>query len=243
MRSKFFLIIILAMLTVSVLRPVNSQGNLSFYSSRNSMPSNDYVDWSFFNLPPGSFVSSGSVINSANYTIPVTVSNPFNEHFTINQQSANLRGNFAPNDYVLEKGRINLEFARSVYTAGAQIQRDMYGDFTATIEAFDPNHASLGSFSLKGCSDGESNNSAIFLGVQDPLGRISSIQVDVTTTSQYGTEVIWDIGINRLDFQLGPIPSSVRLPAAVQIFGAIVLLGASLGLLAIYRRRKLTADN
>jgi hypothetical protein len=96
-------------------------------------------------------------------------------------------------------GPIDIVFGTPVFAAGAQIHRNYVGDFTSKIEAFDSASVSLGSFSLPGTSNSNADNSAIFLGVFDPLKRIASIEFSVDNNT-----AIHGFAINRMDLLVCP---------------------------------------
>jgi hypothetical protein len=117
-------------------------------------------------------------------------------------------GNFALGDHLLYTdtifggghGPIAIHFAAPVRGAGAQIQSDYYGDFVARISAYDAGGNLLGSFTEAGTSNGNEDNSAIFIGIRTNAANITTIvfSMDVAMTDPT------DFGINRLDFVTGP---------------------------------------
>lgn len=181
--GKILGIAALVVVIVAGLLPLQAQA-LTFYSSRGSMPSNDFVDWSAFGAQYDS-VPNGSTTPSVNFAVPVSVSAPSNS-ITLRVQSSNFNGNFAAGDYLLwtvfNNEYLDVAFGSPVYAAGAQIQQSYYGDFTGTVEAFDALYNSLGSFNWPGNSNDDNDNSAIFLGVYDSLGQISLIRFSVSPT-------------------------------------------------------------
>jgi hypothetical protein len=233
--SKAVFIAALALVVVAGLLPVQSQA-LTFYSSRALMPSNRYVDWIFFG-PVDTTVLNGATTFSNNHEISVTVTNPTPGDLSVlREKSSSFHGNFALGDSLLfsndinnygtwNSGPIDIGFDQDVQAAGAQMQRNYYGNFTAYIEAFDAGNTSLGKFSLAGNSNGNNDNSAIFLGVYDPNGKIRSIEFSYTELPGY----TGGFTINRLDLQRelnAPLP------------GSLLLLGSALVGLAGLRLRK-----
>lgn len=167
---------------------------LTFVTSRPALGGNDYVDWGV--LGPAYTVVSNPVNLFSNGGLPLTVSKPTTGPFERRDQSSGWWGNFASDDPVLwtrdQVGPMEIVFASPVLGAGAQIQRDLYGDFTGTISAYDAANNLLGSFSLAGNSNGAGDNSAIFLGVLDSSAVIKKVVFDVDNATE-------DFAINRLD--------------------------------------------
>jgi hypothetical protein len=110
-------------------------------------------------------------------------------------------GNFASGDYVLwtnspGQAPLTLSFSRGVSGAGAQIQADFPGAFTAQVcDNFGD------CFQENGNSNFNGDNSAIFIGMQDLTGP------DITSFTFSLTSCVSDcndFGINQLS--LGPTP-------------------------------------
>ncbi len=82
---------------------------------------------------------------------------------TPNQQNSGWSGNFAPGTALLWTASagpdITLTFAQPVYGAGAQIQADYFGAFTAEVIVNGTQH-----FTETGNSTSAGDNSAIFIG-------------------------------------------------------------------------------
>ncbi|GIV16097.1 MAG: hypothetical protein KatS3mg022_1532 [Armatimonadota bacterium] len=173
---------------------MSSAHALTFITNRTALGGNDYVDWGV--LGATYTVVSNPVSLNSNGGLPLTVSKPTSGSFERLDQGSGWWGNFAQGDHLLwtlyEVGPMVIEFASPVIGAGAQIQRNWYGAFTGTIMAYDAANNLLGSFSLAGLSNGNSDNSAIFLGVLDSSAVIKKVVFDVDNTTG-------DFAINRLD--------------------------------------------
>jgi hypothetical protein len=141
-------------------------------------------------------------------------------------QEAGWAGNFTQGDQLLwtnlANGPITIIFNTPVSGAGAQIQADDYGDFTATLNVYGAGGL-LESYSLAGTSNGNNDGSAIFLGVLDGTADITEIQYSVSTGGD-------DFAINELGLVTGgasPVPEPCT----------VILLGSGLAGLAAFRKK------
>jgi hypothetical protein len=158
-------------------------------------------------------------------TVTATVANPGAGGLERRNQGSGWAGNFAPGDELVwtqnEAGPLDITFSGGVFGAGAQIQRDAFGAFTATIDVYDTFGVFLVSYSLAGLSSSAGDNSAIFLGVLDTSASIGRIVYSVDMGTQ-------DFAINQLDIVNAAVPEP----------GTLVLVGAGLLGLAINARRR-----
>ena len=119
-------------------------------------------------------------------------------------------GNFSANDKLLwtggENGPMTIHFALPVKAAGAHIQADWNGPFTAQIQAFDISGNFLGSVSIYGNSNTKIGT-AVFLGIQDSESDIAYITLGLTDASYHPT----DFAIN--DLRLIDYPSTRQFMA------------------------------
>jgi hypothetical protein len=130
-------------------------------------------------------------------------------------------GNFASGDNVLwtgGNGPLTLAFSKGVSGAGAQIDADLFGAFTAMICA----NGTVFCFSESGDTTAAGDNSAIYIGLLDTTPGITSITFSIVGGNT-------DFAINQLSLTNGlsttPEPSS------------LLLFGTSLLGLAPFRRK------
>lgn len=134
----------------------------------------DNVNWASFGPPvtvwstPQNWTSTGAT-NSGE----IGVVGPTN--FTSMQQSVSWNGNFAPNEWLIwnqdasnftgNAGPTGVVFNTPVSAAGAQVQADFFGAFTATVCDQNGN-----CFSEAGNSNSNGDGSAIFIGIANDPG-------------------------------------------------------------------------
>ncbi|VAV90778.1 hypothetical protein MNBD_ALPHA02-147 [hydrothermal vent metagenome] len=200
-------------------------------ADRTSLGGTDYYDWA---LLGGSYtpISIGTVVTSNN-GLQATLSIPSGDMEKVDQGSS-WAGNFVRDDPLVatngNSGPLTIDFDGLVSGAGAQIQWDAYGAFTAEITAFDSLGGLLASYSLDGRSTNISDNSAIFIGILSDTLNIAMLTFNLTNGRGFA--------INRLDVtnstpqqQQPPTPTlQVPEPGIFTLFG--------LGLLAMFYRRK-----
>lgn len=203
---------------------------ISAVGTRPGLAPNDSIDWvqlgpAFTPVPNGSTALSLGGITA-------TLTGPADPMERRDQSFGGWAGNFAPGDALLwtndADGPLTIEFDVPVFGAGAQIQRDAYGDFQALIEAYDGGGGLLGSFLALGTSNGDGDNSAIFLGVLSDVANIKKIVYDVDGGTQ-------DFAINLLSLKTeGGVPPQPH--PSIPEPGTLSLL--SLGVVSVLRRRR-----
>ena len=179
-----------------------------------ALPGADFVDWGVLGAP---FSNPGNPFNVlSNGGLSIDVSKPSGGSFERRDQNTGWSGNFAPGAKLLWTNNtvgpaaVMTFGGQGVSAAGAQIQRDLFGLFTATVEIFS-NNVSLGLFNFNGNSTSAGDNSAIFVGLESTT-PFDKIEFNVTGQQ--------DFAINRFDFAVVPEPASLAL---LGVAGAFVL--------------------
>lgn len=198
-------------------------------TSEGALTVDGIIDWGPLG-PDGTVISDPFVINSSIPGLSATVSGSDSASFVRRNQGENWDGNFGPGETLLRRsvpGPLSMSFNGALLEGiGAQIQRNEYGAFTATIEAFDALDQSLGVFNLAGnSSDSGGDDSAIFIGLLDPSGQIARVEFNVQGGSYFA--------INNPVIQLAT--TTVPEPATLVTWGA--LTGVAMAAGAWKRRR------
>lgn len=172
---------------------------ITFVQDRNSLQSNDEIEWSSlgkvfdpFAPNPSDFLSNSFSAKSSN-GLGINVEIPSaGEDFTqpfIFQTNPEVLTNFAPGDLILFTGSnrtipntgntnpLTIIFEKNVKAAGAQIaaSASTNTDYEVFVSAFDDQNNLLGTFSLPGISSGALDNSAVFLGIKNDTANIKSL--------------------------------------------------------------------
>lgn len=205
----------------------SARADFVFVTSRADLAGADTIDW-------GPLGGNGAMVPNPFNIVSiggnsVLGSKPF-ENFRRLDQGNGVSGNFAFGDRLLftdTNGPLTLDFPKPVLAAGTQIQRSVFGPFTATIEALDTNGNVLASFSVDGVSNSNQDNSAIFIGIRATNGDVfDKLRVHVPGFGDFAFLV------NQVDFTVVPEPS-----------GWVLALMGGAGMLWYARRRSYASPN
>jgi hypothetical protein len=201
-------------------------------STTNPAQFNDLVDWcvqygcanDYTQFPtPQSWTSAGG--NTGQVGLVGTMQSFYNL-----QQGGTWNGNFPSGMGLIYNGAsfgntpadIAATFDQGLYGAGAWIQANYYGPFTASITLFDVNDQSLGTFTTTGTSK-YGPGTALFIGGYIYTPDVWAVQFDATGSG--GNEPDFAIGTMGLQTTVTPEPTT------------LLLMGTLLGLHGMVRRR------
>jgi hypothetical protein len=195
----------------------------SIVTSRATLGATGFFDWSVLG-PANTDVANptSGIAGTTTGGITATVSKEVAGPLRRVDQGAGWGGNFAGGDALLwtvsESGFMRIAFSGAVDGVGAQIQRNFFGSFTATLRVF--NGATLlDTFTLDGNSTSGANNSAIFLGAQG--APITAIEYQ-SSADQNGNA---GFAINRLSIRTTTIPEPSTY--ALMATGLVALVGVA----------------
>jgi hypothetical protein len=192
----------------------------------------DTVEWCLQYGCDGQAMPTPQAWTSAERTTGLIGNSGTGENFFVLQQGSTWIGNLASGMGAIYNGaafgntptQIAATFDSGVSGAGAWIQADFYGSFTASIELFDISFQSLGSYSLDGYSDGNPGT-ALFIGAYTGTPNVWAAQFDTTAS-----------GFHDHDFAIGTL--GISHAAAVPEPATLGLAGTALIAFAVFARRK-----
>jgi hypothetical protein len=170
----------LALIVLTLVVPASAAPEITFVTSRQALGAFDHVDWNVLGSEGAHLGTPQTVITNGG--VGVTLSTSTGDLRRYDQSSA-WAGNFAPGDRLVTvdssfpgPDSISLQFSPGVAGVGTQIQPYTYGSFMAQMDVFDLAGNLIGSVMRPGTSNGNSDNSAIFLGARVAganIGRIT----------------------------------------------------------------------
>jgi hypothetical protein len=223
-----------------------ARAQIVLVTSRAALGADDYIDWGVLGVDGNSPVSNPVTVQSTG-GIATVVGKPAGTFLFLQQAKPTDRsppywgGNFTPTDNLLntssnDPGPLTLSFKQTVLGAGAQIEADGSGAFTARLTAYDGRGLQLASVTENGVATGAKDGTAIFLGLLDTATEIKSVQFSIDDYPPPGSGTgFTDFTINRL---------SITSSAAVPEPSSSALLGiAAIGGVRYMRRRlRMRAD-
>lgn len=204
-----------------------ARAGLVLATSTSALGANDVIDWSQLGPDPTILTSPQNVVSGDGLDAVVSSSGGV---FMRVDEGHGWTGNFAPGTPLLWTAghgpEFVITFASPVFGAGARIQSNSFGAFTAEIVASDG--GVLGSFTQDGQSNPNEDNSAIFIGALSDVANIASIRFDLVSAVSAGNDfAIGPLALNTLGLRL-PIPEP----------GSLLLLGVALTGFAGWRRSR-----
>jgi hypothetical protein len=180
------------------------------FTEDTSVPSNptDTFDWSTLGATDTDITTPASVTSDGG--LSATVLNGGGTLEQVDEEYEVLwAGNFAPGATLLwnqgNQNNITIDFNSPVQGAGAQIMADYYGSFTAQIDIYGSANNLLATFTENGESNGDNDNSAIYLGAHSTNGAADIYSISFSTPTTY---------YNGNDFAIGNLLIGVPEPTS-----------------------------
>lgn len=204
----------------------------------------DRYDWGNFGSNGTPINNPFQIFNNGNFAT-ISQTQP-NQNFTIVQQSpvpvpfvfpaAYLAppvwdGNFIPWTNPLYNnggGAITIDFNQPIFGASTQIQRNLYGNFTANVQAFDLAGNLLGNSIVPGFSNGDADGSAIWISVHNNANNAPKI-----------SRLVYSTDSNDFAIAATPVPLEIN---ALPVAASTILFGLGMWLKRKYQENKYSQD-
>lgn len=214
---------------VAALAAATLQASATLVTTRVALSANDFVEWGQLGAEDVSPLVTPASITS-NLGVNGSASNAGGDLYRFDEGGL-WGGNFAVGaeliGTLLEPGPIVVDFAIGLSKVGAQIQAADYGAFGGIISVFGSAANLLETYTVNGMSNGNADDSAIFIGVSRLTADIFRVEFNVSGTPNM------DFAINRLDLSVDGVVNGVPEPASW------ALAGFALAALARTRKRRL----
>ena len=207
-----------AMMAVAVGATQRAPGGVILVTGASALAPNDAIDWGQLGSDSTSFPSSTAVTSAGGLGASVTTDDP--SGLVRVDEGNSWVGNFTVGDHLITNNQLafaplTIDFATPISGAGAKIQLDSSGPFTASIEAFSGS-TSLGTFMEDGNSTSLEDGSAIFIGVLDTTPSITSLVFGIENPPSFQG----DFAIDSLLINTSSVPeptSSVMAMFAIAV--------------------------
>ena len=205
-----------------------SQANaqISAVNSAAALPVSDTINWGQLGPAFSLFNSPQTVTSAGGLTASVSDGASLERY----DQGNGWGGNFTSGDHLIynegNENPITVNFATPVIGAGAQIQANFFGNFVATLSAYNSAGLLLGTETFNGDSTSANDGSAIFAGLDSTSADISEISFSANNSGV-------DFAIDTLDLNTG---TGVKTGVPDTGFTSL-MFGASLAGLSFLRRK------